>query len=88
MEIAIRVQDPSGTVARDVVVRAEDTNVVRDLVDALVDVIGWPRETLGGEALQYKIRKLGSLDAVDDASSVAELGMVDGDALILGPAGG
>jgi hypothetical protein len=88
MELAIRIQDPSGTVARDVVVRAEETNVVRDLVNALVDVMGWPRETLVGDAMQYRIRKLGSLEAVDDRASVAQLGMVDGDALILGPVGG
>ena len=88
MERALRIQDPSGTVARDVVVSAAETNVVRDLVDALVEVRGWPRETLAGEALHYRIRKLGSLDMIDDSSPVAQLGMVDGDALILGTAGG
>ncbi len=87
-EIAIRIQDPSATVARDIVVSAQDTNVVRDLVDALVDVMEWPRETFDGDSVSYRLRKLGRADALDEDAAVAQLDIARGDGLVLGPAEG
>jgi hypothetical protein len=58
MELAVRVQDPSGTVARDVQVRSDETNTVHDLVEVFVDVIEWPRATVAGGQVVYAARLL------------------------------
>jgi hypothetical protein len=85
MEVALRVQDPSGTVKRDVVLRAQDANTVRDLVGVLVDVMEWPRETLGGEPVVYRVRRLGDAEPLEEELTVVALGLAQGDALVLGP---
>ena len=84
MEVALRVQDPSGTVKRDVVLRAQDANTVRDLAGVLVDVMEWPRETLGGEPVVYRVRRLGDAEPLDEELTVVALGLAQGDALVLG----
>lgn len=86
MELAIRVQDPSGTVVRDVQVRADETNTVHDLVEVLVDVMDWPRETVAGGHVVYEARLLGTPDPLKATATIASIGLVRGDALILGPA--
>jgi len=85
MEIAVRVQDPSGTVRRDVVLRAQDANTVRDLVGVLVDVMEWPRETLSGEPVVYRLRRLGDAEPLDEELTVVSLKLAQGNALVLGP---
>jgi hypothetical protein len=85
MEVAVRVQDPSGTVTRDVVMRAQDASTVRDLIEVLVDVMEWPRETLEGESLVYGVRRLGEAEPLDGDTKVASLELAQGDALVLGP---
>jgi hypothetical protein len=85
MEVAVRVQDPSGTVTKDVVLRAQDANTVRDLVEVLVDVMEWPRETLSGEPLMYRIRRLGQVEPLDEELTVVSLKLAQGEALVLGP---
>lgn len=86
MELAIRVQDPSGTVVRDVQVRADEASTVHDLVEVLVDVMEWPRETVAGGQVVYEARLLGTPDPLKEAATIASIGLVRGDALILGPA--
>jgi len=88
MEVAVRVQDPSGTVRRDIVLRTQDPNTatVRDLVEILVDVMEWPRETLAGEPIGYRVRRLGEAAPLEEETPVASLGLAQGDALVLGPA--
>ncbi len=85
MEVAIRVQDPSGTAARDVLVRIEDPGTVRDLVEVLVDVMDWPRETLAGDTLVYRLRPLGAGQAVEDSAPATALRLQQGDIVVLGP---
>lgn len=86
MEVAVRVQDPSGGVTRDIVVRAQDANTVRDLIEVLVDVMEWPRETLDGELLVYRVRRLGEAEPLDEETTVVSLDLARGDPLVLGPA--
>jgi hypothetical protein len=85
MEVAVRVQDPSGSVSKDVVLRAQDANTVRDLVEVLVDVMEWPRETVGGEPLAYRLRRPGDAEPLDEDIVVVSLGIAQGDVLVLGP---
>jgi hypothetical protein len=84
MDVAIRIQDPSGSVVRDVSVRSEDVHTVADLVDATVDLLGWPRETLAGGVLRYGARRLHAREPLDDGTPLTSLAIVDGDALIVG----
>ena len=86
MELAIRVQDPSGTVVRDVQVRADEANTVHDLVEVLVDVMEWPRQTVAGGQVVYEARLLGTPEPLKATSTIASFGLVRRDALILGPA--
>lgn len=85
MEIAIRVQDPSGSAARDVLVRIEDPGTVRDLVDVLVETMRWPRETLNGDSVTYRMRLLGSERPLDEATPATALKLVQGDTVVVGP---
>lgn len=85
MNIALRIHDPAGTAARDVVVQAEDGSTVRDLIEALVDVLEWPRTAFDGDPLAYRARLLGSADALDDGTLVSALELVQGTAVVLGP---
>lgn len=85
MEIAIRVQDPSGTAARDVLVRIEDPGVVRDLVETLVAVMDWPRETLSGDTVVYRMRTLGAGQPLDDSTPATALKLKQGDVVVVGP---
>jgi hypothetical protein len=85
MEVAVRVQDPSGAVTKDVVLRAQDANTVRDLVGVLVDVMEWPRETLSGDPLVYRVRRAGQAEPLDEELTVVSVGLAQGEALVLGP---
>ena len=85
MELTIRIQDPSGAVARDVTIRAEDAHRVADLLGVLVDVMEWPRATFDGAELSYVVRRMGEGLALDHSTPITALGLVRGDALILGP---
>ncbi len=85
MEVALRVQDPSGSVTRDVVVQSQEANTVGDLVEVLVDVLEWPREGFAGEPLSYSVRRLGAAAALDRQALVAGLGLKQGEAIIIGP---
>lgn len=85
MELTIRIQDPSGAVGRDVTVRAEEEHRVGDLLGVLVDVMEWPRATFEGAELAYEVRRMGDARALDHGTLIASLGLVRGDALVLGP---
>lgn len=85
MELTLRIHDPSGSVSRDVRLQAQDGSTVFDLVDALVELFAWPRETMHGEPLSYAARLLGSEDALTSATLVSSLALVHGDALVVGP---
>jgi hypothetical protein len=88
VDVSVRVQDPSGNVTRDVHMHSEDSHRVVDLVDALVAVMEWPRDTLAGEPLVYHLRRLGSERPFDSLAPVSTLGLIQGETLILGPRGG
>jgi len=83
-EIAIRVQDPSGTVSRDVLIRIEEPGSVRDLIETLVEVMEWPRDTFGGDQVVYRLRTLGTEKALDESTPAAALQLKQGDVLVLG----
>ena len=83
-ELAIRVQDPSGTVSRDVLIRPAENNTVRDLVDVLVEVLEWPRETFAGDAVVYAVRRLNAPSPLDPTTSLSALGLSQGDLFVLG----
>lgn len=85
MEVAIRVQDPSGTAHRDVLVRIEEPGMVRDLVETLVDVMDWPRETLDGDTVVYRMRTLGEGKPIDDSTPAGALQLKQGDVVVVGP---
>ena len=84
MEVAIRVQDPSGSVSRDVLVRIEEPGTVRDLVETLVEVMGWPRDTIDGDTVVYRLRTLGSARPIDDSTPATALQLAQGDVIVLG----
>ena len=84
-ELAIRVQDPSGTVSRDVLIRPADSNTVRDLIDVLVDVLEWPRETFGGDTIVYSVRRLNAPAALEPSLALSALGIAQADLFVLGP---
>lgn len=86
MEVAVRVQDPSGMSARDVLVRIEEPGTVRDLVEVLVETMQWPRETIDGNVLSYRMRLLGSERPLDEATPAASLKLAQGDTVVIGPA--
>lgn len=85
MEVAIRIQDPSGTVRKDMVITAQDGNTVAELIDILVDAMEWPKETMDGEAIDYEVRKLGEAEPLDPGLAVVSLSLERGDGLVLGP---
>lgn len=85
MELTLRVHDPSGSVSRDVRVQLSDESTVLELVDALVELFGWPRETMDGEPLTYAARRVGQPEALASEGAVATVRLVHGDALVLGP---
>lgn len=87
MDVSLRVQDPSGSVIRDVHMHSEDGHRVVDLVEALVAVMEWPRDTLSGDQVVYRLRRLGSERAFDDGASVSSLALIQGETLVLGPGG-
>ena len=87
MDVSLRIQDPSGTVVRDVHLRAEETHNVRDLVEALVAVLEWPRDSLAGDLIVYYLRRLGTERVLDSTVHVAALGLAQGETLVLGPRG-
>lgn len=84
MELEIRVSDPSGNITKDVVFRSQDTHTVHDLVEVLLDVVEWPRETLAGLPIRYRARRLGSDAMLDDQVPVSAIGLERGDTLVLG----
>ena len=86
MDVSVRIQDPSGNVSRDVRVHSEDSHRVADLVEAFVAVMEWPRDTLSGDLIVYRLRRLGSERAFDDDAQVSSLGLAQGETLVLGPA--
>ena len=85
MELAIRVQDPSGTVSRDVLIRPAESNTVRDLIDVLVDVLEWPRETFGGDTIAYSVRRLNAPAPLEPSLALSALGIAQADLFVLGP---
>jgi hypothetical protein len=85
MELTLRIHDPSGSVSRDVRLQTQDASTVHELVDALVELFGWPRETMDGEPLSYVARRVGQQDALAGRDSVTALGFVHGDGLVVGP---
>jgi hypothetical protein len=85
MELNLRVHDPSGSVSRDVRLDLQEASTVDELVDAIVELFGWPRETMDGEAIAYAARRLGEQDALDGTANAGGLNLVHGDALVLGP---
>lgn len=88
MELTLRIHDPSGSVSRDVRLKTHEASTVVELIDALVDLFGWPRETIDGEPLGYAARQLGRPETLPESANVRSLGLVHGDALVLGPVGG
>lgn len=86
MELTIRILDPSGAVARDVTVRADDAHRVADLLPVLVDVMEWPRTAFDGRAIPYELRRQGEARAIAHATPIASLALQRGAALVLGPA--
>lgn len=84
MEVAVRVQDPSGSVTRDVIVKAHDSDTVGSLIDALVGIMEWPRQEFGGRPLRYALMLDGTAH-VDEEAPLDSLGLSYGDVLILGP---
>jgi hypothetical protein len=87
LDVSLRIQDPSGTVVRDVHLRAEETHNVRDLIEALVGVLEWPRDSLAGELIVYYLRRLGTDRVLDSSLLVTALGLAQGETLVLGPRG-
>jgi len=87
VDVSVRVQDPSGSVIRDVHLHTEDGHRVGELIDALVAVMEWPRDTLSGDQLVYLLRRLGSESVFDAAGAVSTLSLVQGETLVLGPKG-
>lgn len=85
MELNLRIHDPSGSVSRDVRLNLQDASTVGDMVDAVVELFGWPREMMDGEPLAYAARRLGDERSLDATDTVGALGLVHGDALVLGP---
>lgn len=85
MEIAVRVQDPSAEVTRDVTIRSRDKSTVADLLEALVNVMGWPRADMSGNQIRYGLKRGDGDELLPDAT-VASVGLEYGDLLILGPA--
>jgi len=85
VELALRVRDPAGTVERDVAVEAGERGTAADLVETLVDLLGWPRETLDGRPIAYAARRLGSDGPLDPRALVEHAGLLHGDALVVGP---
>ncbi|GMV85071.1 MAG: hypothetical protein AMXMBFR80_09280 [Dehalococcoidia bacterium] len=72
--------------ARDVLVRIEEPGTVRDLVEVLVETMQWPRETIDGNVLSYRMRLLGSERPLDEATPAASLKLAQGDTVVIGPA--
>jgi hypothetical protein len=87
MELTLRIHDPSGSFRRDVALQTPDGSTVWQLVDALIELFGWPRETIDGEPLSYAARRLGQQEMLAGDVTVRALGLAHGDALVLGPAG-
>jgi hypothetical protein len=85
LDVSVRVQDPSGGVVRDVHLHSEDTHRVVDIVEALVAVMEWPRDTLSGDQIVYLLRRLGSDRPFDSLAPVSTLGLVQGETVVLGP---
>jgi hypothetical protein len=85
VEVSLRIQDPSGSVVRDVHVRTDGVHHVSEVTDALVAVMEWPRESMHGEPVVYQLRRLGNEAAIHPTVSVDELALVQGETLILGP---
>jgi hypothetical protein len=85
VDVSVRVQDPSGSVIRDVHVHSEDGHRVVDLVEALIAVMEWPRDTFGGDQLHYRLRRLGSERPFEEGAAVSSLALVQGETLVLGP---
>jgi len=88
MEVALRVQDPSGEATRDVLVRAQEANTVADLIDVLVRAMEWPRTTFEGDPLAYAVRRLGTESPLDARMPVVSLNLKQGELLVLGPTRG
>jgi len=85
MDVTLRIHDPSGSVRRDVRLELQETGTVNELVDSIVELFGWPRETMDGEPVSYGVRRLGEQGMLDERTQVASLGLVHGDAVVLGP---
>jgi hypothetical protein len=84
VDIALRIQDPSGEVRRDVMIRIDERSTVRDLVDALVDVLEWPRVTFAGNPHVYQVRRLRTNDPIASDASVTSLSLQQGEVLVVG----
>lgn len=85
MELGLRVQDPSGSTSRDVIVDVQDGALTRDLIEALLRLLEWPRQTCGGQPLQYALCGDGGSAALDPHAPLASLNLRHGSLLILGP---
>lgn len=85
MNLTLRIHDPSGSVRRDVRLTTPDGASVFDMTDALIELFGWPRETMDGDAVTYGLRRLGERETLDAALDLSAVGLMHGDALVLGP---
>ena len=79
--LASRVSEPLRAAGHEVVGGAEPNPGV----DAIVELFGWPRETMEGEPVIYRGRRVGEQALVDGSATVVALALVHGDALVLGP---
>lgn len=87
MEVAIRVEQPGGKVVGDAVIDAEPSNSVADLIDALVDLFGWPRHTFDGGPITYQLRLAdGRMEPLGARVPLQQLRLQHGSRLILAPA--
>jgi hypothetical protein len=85
MKVGLRVRDPSGTVTRDVLVDLTETGTVGELLTALVHLFEWPRQTMAGQAIGYELRRESHPAPLDPPTLLAQLALIDGELLVLGP---
>lgn len=85
MEVPVRVSDPSAGVLHDVLVDAAESGSVQDLIDAIVDTLGWPRLRVDRTEVSYCLIRPGRSEPLDPHTPIRELDLEPGIHLVIAP---